>query len=151
MDLAELVRQANTNHYRMLLVLDNEHQSEAFVQRMEAEGWTGYDVEQAVLAMLEQVPENKVKLRITGEIKKWFLQLPERVVLYNTTILYSPELGRLNPVGAFKYKSRENLVIVLAEGRIAGQKLQYSEFNRPDYTEVDVSEIICARLEDIHA
>ena len=72
-------------------------------------------------------------------------------MLYNTTILYSPELGRLNPVGAFKYKSRENLVIVLAEGRIAGQKLQYSEFNRPDYTEVDVSEIICARLEDIHA
>lgn len=151
MDLAELVRQANTNHYRMLLVLDNEHQSEAFVQRLEAEGWTGYDVEEAVLAMLEQVPENKVKLRISGEIKKWFLQLPERVVLYNTTILYSPELGRLNPVGAFKYKSRENLVIVLAEGRIAGQKLQYSEFNRPDYTEVDVSEIICARLEDIHA
>ena len=151
MDLAELVRQANTNHYRMLLVLDNEHQSEAFVQRLEAEGWKGYDVEQAVLAMLEQVPENKVKLRISGEIKKWFLQLPERVVLYNTTILYSPELGRLNPVGAFKYKSRENIVIVLAEGRIAGQKLQYSEFNRPDYTEVDVSEIICARLEDIHA
>ena len=151
MDLAELVRQANTNHYRMLLVLDNEHQSEGFLQRLEAEGWKGYDVEQAVLSMLEQVPENKVKLRISGEIKKWFLQLPESVVLYNTTILYSPELGRLNPVGAFKYKSRENLVIVLAEGRLAGQKLQYSEYNRPDYTEVDVSEIICARLEDIHA
>ena len=151
MDLAELVRQANTNHYRMLLVLDNEHQSEVFLSKLEAEGWKGYDVEQAVLSMLEQVPENKVKLRISGEIKKWFLQLPERVVLYNTTILYSPELGRLNPVGAFKYKSRENLVIVLAEGRLAGQKLQYSEYNRPDYTEVDVSEIICARLEDIHA
>lgn len=151
MNLQELIRQANTNHYRMLLVIDNDHNSEPIIEVLQQQGWTAYDVEQVILEMIERLPPNKAKLRISTELKKWFLQLPEKIILYNTTILYSPELGRLNPVGAFKYKSRENLVVVFAEGRLINQKLQYSEYNREDHTEVDVSEIICVRLEDINA
>lgn len=149
MKLKELIRQMQTNYYKMLVIVDNGRQPEKIIKPLQAEGWTPVDVTEAVLKLIEGIPENKIKVRIGGKLKEWFHSLPDRLILYNTTILYSPELGRLNPVGAFKYKSREKEIIVLLEGRLAGNRIQYSQFGRPDYAEMDVSEVIHARMEDI--
>jgi hypothetical protein len=58
-------------------------------------------------------------------------------------------LGRLNPIGAFKYKSREKEIIAVINGQIYGERVRYSEPGRDDYTEMDVSELIHSRIEDI--
>lgn len=149
MKLHDLIRQMQSNYYKMLVIVDNGHQPERIIEALQEEGWTPVDVTEAVLKLVEGIPENKVKVRIGGKLKEWFHSLPDRLILYNTNILYSPELGRLNPVGAFKYKSREKEVIVLLEGHLAGNRIQYSRYGRPDYTEMDVSEVIHARMEDI--
>ena len=75
--------------------------------------------------------------------------MPDKVILFDTSILFSPELGRLNPVGAFKYKSREKEIIVIMNGLIYGERVRYSEPGRDDYTEMDVSELIHCRIEEI--
>ncbi|NSW83903.1 MAG: BREX-3 system P-loop-containing protein BrxF [Syntrophothermus sp.] len=149
MKLKDLIRQMQTNYYKMLVIVDNGHQPERIIEALQEEGWAPVDVTEAVLKLVEGIPENKVKVRIGGKLKEWFQSLPDRLILYNTNILYSPELGRLNPVGAFKYKSREKEIIVLLEGHLAGNRIQYSQYGRPDYTEMDVSEVIHARMEDI--
>ncbi|NPV81514.1 MAG: BREX-3 system P-loop-containing protein BrxF [Firmicutes bacterium] len=149
MKLRDLIRQMQTNYYKMLVIVDNGRQPEKIISPLQEEGWTAVDVTDAVLKLIEGIPENKMKVRIGGKLKEWFHSLPDRLILYNTSILYSPELGRLNPVGAFKYKSREKEVIVLLEGRLAGNRIQYSQYGRPDYAEMDVSEVIHARMEDI--
>ncbi|AKX96033.1 hypothetical protein MTHERMOG20_16820 [Moorella thermoacetica] len=149
MKLRDLIKQMQTNYYKMLVIVDNGRQPEKIIRPLQQEGWTAVDVTDAVLKLIESIPENKVKVRIGGKLKEWFHSLPDRLILYNTTILYSPELGRLNPVGAFKYKSREKEIIVLLEGRLAGNRIQYSHYGRPDYAEMDVSEVIHARMEDI--
>jgi len=149
--LSELIKQLQTNYYKMLVIVDNGHQEEKIIRPLQAEGWTAVDVTDAILKLIETIPENKLKVRIGGKIKEWFNSLPDRLVLYNTSILYSPELGRLNPVGAFKYKSREKEIVVLLEGHLSGNRIQYSQYARPDYTEMDVSEVIHARMEDIDA
>ena len=151
MKLKELLQQAHSSHYKMLAIVDNSNQAKTIIERLSPDGWRGYDVEEAVIEILEGIPADRRRVRIGDAIKKWFHSLPDNAVLYNTNILYSPDLGRLNPIGAFKYKSREKEIIVILSGELTSNKICYSTMDRPDYTEMDISEIICVRMEDIDA
>lgn len=98
---------------------------------------------------MSNVPMDKIKLRIAGEIKKWVLSLPDKVIFYNPNILYSPDFGKMNPISAFKYRARSREIIVIMEGQLSGNRLVYSQHGRPDYTEMDVGELISVRMEDV--
>lgn len=149
MDINTLIEQNRTNYYKMLVIVDNNHQHDKIINALQDDGWISYDVNEAVLKMIDGLPENKVKLRMGEKIKSWVNSLPEKVILYNTNILYSPELGKLNPIGAFKYRSREKEFIVIMEGNVSGNRIQYSEYGKDDHIEIDVSELIHAKMENI--
>ncbi|MFC1930693.1 BREX-3 system P-loop-containing protein BrxF [Chloroflexota bacterium] len=149
MKLDNLLEQNRSNHYKMLVVVDNNKQHEKIVSTLKSKGWGDCDITDNILRLLSDIPEEKRKLRIGTKIKEWFNSVPDHVILFNTNILYSPELGKLNPVGAFKYKARDKEIILIVEGHISGNKIIYSEYGRPDFTEMDVSELIHIRMEDI--
>ena len=149
MKLDKLLEQNRSNHYKMLVVVDNNKQHEKIVSTLKPKGWGDCDITDSILRLLSDIPEEKRKLRIGTKIKEWFNSVPDHVILFNTNILYSPELGKLNPVGAFKYKARDKEIILIVEGHISGNKIIYSEYGRPDFTEMDVSELIHIRMEDI--
>ena len=151
MNLQTLIEQNRTNHYKLLVIVDNNHQHQKIIDTLEKDGWAAYDVTENVLKMIEGIPKEKVKLRIGDQIKQWIKSLPDKIILYNTNILYSPELGKLNPVGAFKYKARDREIIVFVEGHMSGDRIQYSTHGQEDHADMDVSELIHVRLEDIHA
>ncbi len=151
MQLDTLLEQNRTNHYKMLVIVDNNQQHEKIIDALKSKGWTSYDANENILRIIEDIPESKIKLRIGDKIKQWFNSLPDKVILYNTNILYSPELGKLTPVGAFKYRSRDKECIVILEGQISGQRIQYSEYRKEDHVEMDVSELINVKMEDIDA
>ncbi len=85
----------------MLVIVDNSRQHEKIINALKNKEWNSYDVTEEVLRLLESIPAEKRKLRIGAKIKEWFNGLPDKVILYNTNILYSPDLGKLNPIGAF--------------------------------------------------
>jgi len=149
MQLTTYLDQNRTNHYKMLVIVDNNHQHEKIINILHNDGWSSYDVNENILNLLENIPEAKMKLRIGSKIKEWFNKLPDKVILFNTNILYSPELGKLNPIGAFKYRSREKECIVFLEGSASGNRIQYSEYGKEDHVEMDVSELIHVKMEDI--
>ncbi len=149
MQLNTYLEQNRTNHYKMLVIVDNNHQHEKIINALQNEGWTSYDVNENILKIIENVPENKIKVRIGSKIKEWANKLPERVILYNTNILYSPELGKPNPVAAFKYRTRDRECILILEGSVSGNRIQYSEYGKEDHVEMDVSELIHVKMEDI--
>jgi len=149
MQLNTYLEQNRTNHYKMLVIVDNNHQHEKIINALQNEGWTSYDVNENILKIIENVPENKIKVRIGSKIKEWANKLPDRVILYNTNILYSPELGKPNPVAAFKYRTRDRECIVILEGSVSGNRIQYSEYGKEDHVEMDVSELIHVKMEDI--
>ncbi|MEN6463430.1 MAG: BREX-3 system P-loop-containing protein BrxF [Syntrophomonas sp.] len=149
MKLQTLLEQNRSNYYKMLVIIDNARQQEKITESLAPQGWQAYNVTDHILELIEHIPEKERRLRIGRSIKEWFKELPDKVILYDTSILFSPELGRLNPVGAFKYKSREKEIIVLMNGQIYGERIRYSEPGRDDYTEMDVSELIHSRIEDI--
>ena len=149
MKLETLLEQNRSNHYKMLVIVDNAKQHEKITESLAAQGWQAFNVTDHILELIERIPEKERKLRIGRIIKEWFKELPDKVILYDTSILFSPELGRLNPVGAFKYKSREKEIIVIMNGQIYGERVRYSEYGREDYCEMDVSELIHSRIEDL--
>lgn len=149
MQLNTYLEQNRTNHYKMLVIVDNNHQHEKIINALQNEGWTSYDVNENILKIIENVPENKIKVRIGSKIKEWANKLPERVILYNTNILYSPELGKPNPVAAFKYRTRDRECILILEGSVSGNRIQYSEYGKEDHVEMDVSELIHVKMENI--
>ena len=149
MQLNTYLEQNRTNHYKMLVIVDNNHQHEKIINALQNEGWTSYDVNENILKIIENIPENKIKVRIGSKIKEWANKLPERVILYNTNILYSPELGKPNPVAAFKYRTRDRECILILEGSVSGNRIQYSEYGKEDHVEMDVSELIHVKMEDI--
>lgn len=149
MKLETLLEQNRSNYYKMLVIIDNARQYEKVIEALLPQGWQAFNITDYILELLEHIPEKERRLRIGRIIKEWFRELPDKVILYDTNILYSPELGRLNPVGAFKYKSREKEIIVIMNGQIYGQRIRYSEPGRDDYNEMDVSELLHYRIEDI--
>jgi|LFRM01.2.fsa_nt_gb hypothetical protein len=149
MKLETLLEQNRNNYYKMLVIVDNTRQYERIIEALNPQGWQAFNVTDHLLDLLEHIPEDKRRLRIGRIIKEWFRGLPDKVILHDTSILYSPELGKLNPVGAFKYKSREKEIIVIMNGHIHGQRIRYSEPGRDDYCEMDVSELLHYRIEDI--
>ncbi len=151
MKLQELIEINRANHYKLLVIVDNNNQHQNIIDALKDDNWSAYDVTKNIIEMTKNIPENKIKLRIGEQIKHWVKSLPDKVILYNTNFLYSPELGRLNPVGAFKYKARDKEIIVFVEGHTSGDRIRYSSVGRDDYSEMDVSELIHARMEDIHA
>lgn len=149
MNLEKLIEQNRCNYYKMLIIVDNAKQHEKIKLSLASKGWQAFNVTDYTLELIDRIPEKERKLRIGRIIKEWVKGLPDKVILYDTSILYSPELGRLNPVGAFKYKSREKEIIVIMSGQVYGERIRYSEYGRDDYCEMDVSELIHTRMEDV--
>ena len=100
MKLETLLEQNRSNYYKMLVIIDNARQHEKITDALAPLGWQSFNVTDHILELVERIPENERKLRIGRVLKEWFKELPEQVILYDTSILFSPELGRLNPVGA---------------------------------------------------
>jgi len=149
MKLETLLEQNRSNQYKMLVIIDNIKQHMKIIDYLAAQGWQALNVTDHILELIERVPEKERKLRIGRIIKAWFYGLPDKIILYDTSILFSPELGKLNPVGAFKYKSREKEFILIMNGQAYGERVRYSEYGRDDYCEIDISELIHTRIEDL--
>lgn len=149
MKLSELINHNRANHYQLLVIVDNSNDPHRIINALKDEGWKAVNVNKNALQLMGNVPMDKIRLRIADEIKKWVLSLPDKVIFYNPNILYSPDFGKLNPVSAFKYRSRNKEIILIMEGQLTGNRLTYSQHGRPDYTEMDVGELICVRMEDI--
>ena len=68
--------------------------------------------------------------------------------LDNVELLFSPEVGRLNPVDLFKKVSRERVVVLSLPCRLTGRtRAEYSEAGRRDHTSLDISGLMVIELE----
>lgn len=60
MKLNTLLDQSKTNHYKMLVVVDNSHQHDKIISSLKkVKGWSSYDVTEEVLRLLESIPTER--------------------------------------------------------------------------------------------
>jgi len=66
----------------------------------------------------------------------------------NIELLFSPEVGRLNPIDLFKKVSRRRVVVLSLPCRLGGRaRAEYSEPGRQDHMHLDISGLTVTELE----
>lgn len=150
-DINSLIQGNKTNHYKLLTIIGiNQTKVDQIIEYLKKNDWKVYDVEEKVLEIAEQIPNDKLKLRIGTEIKKWVKQLGNHIVLINSNILYSNEMDKIGPFRAFKYCMRgEKEGILFLDAKLKGNYAIYSTPNRPDYLKMELSDVLFIDLEEI--
>ncbi|EMR73851.1 hypothetical protein MBGDN05_00444 [Thermoplasmatales archaeon SCGC AB-539-N05] len=150
-DIDTLIKENRTNHYKLLTIVgNNKAKINSLIIYLKERNWAAYDVEKIVLELIETIPEDKIKLRIGTELKKWIKNTEDNVILYNANILYSPEMDKIGPFSAFKYNMRgKKEGILFMDGKIRGDVVVYSIPGRPDYHERELSDVLSIELEKV--
>jgi len=146
-----LIEENRTNHYKLLTIVGNNRSKiEKITDYLKNKGWEIYDVEKKVLEITEGMPENKIRLRIGTELKKWVKNLGNRIVLVNSNILYSEQMDKIGPFSAFKYCMRgDKEGILFLDAKLKGNVAIYSIPGRPDYNERELSDVLFIELDNV--
>lgn len=144
LDLNVLLDENRTNHYKLLTLVGNNHpKTELILEYLKSKDWQVYDVEEKIFEISEGIPHEKIKLRIGREIKRWIRNLDNNIVLINSNILYSEDMGKINPFNAFKYSMRSDREGVLfLDAKLKGNMAIYSTPDRPDYQEFELTDVL---------
>lgn len=144
LDLNVLLDENRTNHYKLFtLIGNNPPKAESILEYLKSKDWQVYDVEEKIFEISEGIPHEKIKLRIGREIKRWIRNLENNIVLINSNILYSEDMGKINPFNAFKYSMRSNREGVLfLDAKLKGNMAIYSTPDRPDYQEFELTDVL---------
>jgi len=150
-DINTLLNENRTNHYKLLTIVgNNAPKADSIIEYLKLNGWQVYDVEEKVFEISDNIPHDKVKLRIGREIKKWIRNLTNNVVLINSNILYSQDMGKINPFNAFKYSMRSDREGVLfLDAKLKGNLAIYSNPDRPDYQEFELNDVLFVDIEKV--
>lgn len=66
----------------------------------------------------------------------------------NVELLFSPELGKVNPVDTFKRIARQRPVVLALPARRDGSYAEYSTIGRADYLRMEIGDYIILDLEN---
>jgi len=150
-DIDTLISENRTNHYKLLTIVgNNQAKIDRLVADLQKKGWEVHDVEETVFKIIDTIPIDKIRLRIGRELKGWTRSVGNKLVLLNSTILYSKEMNRMGPFDAFKYQMRgEREGILFLDAKLRGATAVYSTPDRPDYKENDISDVLHVELDDV--
>lgn len=151
MNIQDLIQDNKTNHYKLLTIVgDDPSKVDLLVEYLKNTGWSVYDVEDIVLDLIKDVPEDEIKLSIGLLIKTWVKSVENRIVLTNANILYSDEMDQIGPFDAFKYLMRgDKEGILFLNARLKENRAIYSKPDRPDYSERELTDVLYVPLEDV--
>lgn len=147
----ELIKINRDSHYKLLtLVGSEESQKNNIIDYLKNNGWDVYDIEEVILDLTANIPENKIGLKIGDKIKEWLSNQENKIVITNTSIIYSPELNLINPVETFRYAMRgDKEAIIFIEGKMRDDKVIYSTPDKQDHKNIDISRIVSERITEV--
>jgi hypothetical protein len=137
--------EAENNYFKLLVIPEDCKEKNDIIRFLEDQGWKRLDITKEVFRIEKDIPRDKEKLRTSIELENWLSNLSgDKYIFENIEILFSPELGKIDPIRLFKYRfCRERIAILIFPGRIKGEKAEYSLEGREDHMIMDVSEVIC--------
>ena len=149
--ILKLIEENKTNHFKLLTIVGNNYSKiERLVDFLKNHNWVSHDVENVVFEIMEKIPEDKIRLRIGGELKRWIKSCDNKMILLNSNILYSNEMDKIGPFTAFKYHMRGvKEGILFLDARLRGNNAIYSTPERDDYSERELSDVLFVNLDDV--
>jgi len=147
----DLIKINRDSHYKLLtLVGSEENHKNNIIDYLKNNGWNVYDIEEVILDLIEDIPENKIGIKIGDKIKQWLSDQENKIVLTNTSIIYSPELNLIDPVETFRYAMRgDKEAVIFIEGKMRDSKVIYSTPDKQDHKDIDISRIVSERITEV--
>ncbi len=105
---------------------------------------------------LRQLPRSRYNDGVTvhAEIDRLCDELSQHgrpLFVDNVELLFSPELGKVNPVDTFKRIARQRPVVLALPARRDGSYAEYSTIGRADYLRMEIGDYIILDLENTPA
>lgn len=150
-NIDSLIEATSKSHFKLLVLIgDNEIRKKEIISYLKSDNWEKYDIEDAVLNLTEDIPKNKIYLRIGRRIKDWANTLEEKVIFHNANILFSPELRQIKPNHLFSYIMRGNRQGVLfLDARLKGDQAIYSTPDKDDFCKMDLNQVVYADINKV--
>ena len=150
-NIDSLIEASSKSHLKLLvLVGDNELKKKEIMNYLLNKNWHKYDIEDAVLNLSEDIPNEKIYLRIGRRIKDWAKTLEEKVIFHNANILFSPELRQIKPNHLFSYFMRGNRQgILFLDARLKDDHAIYSTPDKDDFCKMDLNQIVYADINNV--
>ncbi|MEJ6949406.1 BREX-3 system P-loop-containing protein BrxF [Natronospora cellulosivora (SeqCode)] len=152
-NINELIENNKANHNKLIvLVGDKQGKKEEIINYLQDQDWEVYDIEEAVLNIIENedIPQEKIHLRIGEKIKNWINTLGDKLILINSNILFSPEVKKITPTDLFAYAMRgQKQGILFLEARLRENEAIYSTPDRDDYCKMDLSGLVYENIENV--
>ena len=107
----------------------------------------------ALTERLRQLPRSRYADGVTvhAEIDKLCDELSQHgrpLFVDNVELLFSPELGKVNPVDTFKRIARQRPVVLALPARRDGNYAEYASVGRADYLRMEIGDYIIFDLEN---
>jgi len=150
--LNKLIEANSAAHFKLLTIVgENPVKEEEIIEELTAGGWEAYDIEEIVLDLVEELPEEKIKLRIADALKKWVKNLDsEKLILMNNEILFTSEMNKTDPFHAFKYHMRgPREAVLLLHAKLRGHEAIYSQPGKSDHKVIELNDVIFKHIDDV--
>lgn len=153
--LTDAVRKASYDRHKLVLVLGDFGSGKTFLLRNVADrvGGKYINLNLQLTERLRQLARARYNDGVTvhQEIDRLCdEESPDGQPLFvdNIELLFSPELGKVNPVDTFKRISRQRVVVLAIPARRDGSYAEYASIDRPDYMQMEIGGYIVIDLED---
>lgn len=153
-ELRTLLEQANSLRFKLLAIIGkDEAKKQKIISTLQKEKWNLVDVGSELLEIHSKLEsENDNELKIGEEIKEWFNEKPNNLILVNASILYHSMFMKISPVGAFKYNSRnKNCVIFLEDEEKLGSRIYHGQAGKEDYYDQEINDIVTIQIDEVFA
>lgn len=152
--LVEAVHTTSHDRHKLVLVLGDFGAGKTSLLRAASEKVEGayINLNLHLTERLRQLPRSRYSDGVTvhREIDRLCDELsPDGRPLFvdNIELMFSPELGKVNPVDTFKRISRQRPIVLALPARRVGNYAEYSTVERPDYMHMGIGDYIVINLE----
>jgi len=139
-DFKQLIEDAKEQYNKVIIV--NEDKSKDYKTYCKSNNIPIHNLSVKLAELLEKVPEANRNQESADKLKDWFYEQDQEVIGFdNIDYLFSKEVGKLDPIVFFNYKTRKHgtIVIIFIRAKKRNNLLIYSEEGSPDYMEIDIS------------
>ena len=139
-EFTQLIKNAKEQYNKVIIV--NEDNSDKYKSYCKEHDITIHNLSVKLAELLKNIPEEEKDQETADKLREWFYQMKDDVIAFdNIDYLFSDEVGKINPIQFFNYKTRKKgtVVILFIKAKKRNNLLIYSEEGKPDYMELDVS------------
>ncbi|MBU0460851.1 MAG: BREX-3 system P-loop-containing protein BrxF [Nanoarchaeota archaeon] len=139
-EFTQLIKNAKEQYNKVIIV--NEENSEKYKSYCKEHNIPIHNLSVKIAELLKNVPDEERDQETADKLREWFYQIDDEVIAFdNLDYLFSDEVGKINPIQFFNYKTRKKgaVVILFIRAKRRNNLLIYSEEGKPDYMELDIS------------